>query len=65
MWVAIVVTGVLFGASHGLLEALPILAAFGILLAWLRAKTESVYPGMLLHAVFNGVALIVAVTGHA
>jgi len=64
-WVAIVATGVLFGASHGLLEALPILAAFGILLAWLRARTDSVYPGMLLHAVFNGVALIVAVTGNA
>jgi membrane protease YdiL (CAAX protease family) len=64
-WVAIIATGVLFGASHGLLEALPILAAFGILLAWLRARTDSVYPGMLLHAVFNGVALIVAVTGNA
>jgi membrane protease YdiL (CAAX protease family) len=62
-WVAIIVTGVLFGASHGLLEGLPILATFGVIIAWLRARTDSVYPGMLLHAVFNGIALIAAVSG--
>jgi membrane protease YdiL (CAAX protease family) len=60
-WVAIVTTGVLFGAAHGLLAALPILAFFGIAVGWLRSKTDSVYPGMLLHGTFNGLALIVAV----
>jgi membrane protease YdiL (CAAX protease family) len=30
---------------------------------WLRARTDSVYPGMLLHATFNAVALLVAVSG--
>lgn len=61
-WTAIVVTGVVFGASHGLLVALPILTAFGIVLGWLRSRTESLYPPVLLHAVFNGAALIVSVT---
>jgi len=61
-WVAIVSTGVLFGAAHGLVAGLPVLAFFGIVVGWLRARTESVYPGMLLHATFNGVALVVAVT---
>lgn len=60
-WLAIVVTGVLFGASHGLVVALPILAFFGLAVGWLRMKTESVYPSMILHAIFNGVALIVSV----
>ena len=58
---AIVGTGVLFGLAHGLLIGLPVLAFFGIVVGWLRAKTDSVYPGMLLHATFNGVALLVSV----
>jgi len=60
---AILVTGVLFGLAHGLIVALPILAFFGIALAWLRVRTGSVFPGMLLHATFNGIALIAAVSG--
>lgn len=62
---AIVGTGVLFGLTHGLLIGLPVLAFFGIVVGWLRAKTDSVYPGMLLHATFNAVALLVAVSGAA
>ena len=31
-------------------------------LAWIRARTDSVYPGMLLHALFNLIALVAAVT---
>ena len=58
---AIVLTAVLFGLSHGLVEALPVLAVFGWGLAWLRSRTGSVYPGMIVHGCFNGVALIVAV----
>jgi membrane protease YdiL (CAAX protease family) len=60
--VAIVVTGLLFGAAHGLLIGFPILSLFGILHGWLRAKTESVYPCILVHAIFNATALIVSVT---
>jgi uncharacterized protein len=60
-WFAIVAVGLLFGLAHGLVEALPILAVFGCALAWLRSRTRSVYPGMLVHAAFNAIALIVAV----
>jgi uncharacterized protein len=60
-WVAILVTGFLFGAAHGLLVALPVLTIFGIVVGWLRSRTESVYPPMLVHAVFNGTALLVSV----
>lgn len=62
-WPAIVITGLFFGLYHGLLLALPILAAFGIVLGWVRVRTDSIYPGIALHAAFNGVALIVAVVG--
>ena len=61
--VAILVTGVLFGLAHGLLVALPVLTFFGIAIGWLRARTDSVYPPMGLHAAFNATALIVSVAG--
>lgn len=59
---AIGVTGVLFGAAHGLLVAFPVLTIFGLVVAWLRVRTDSVYPSMTLHAAFNGIALIAAVS---
>jgi membrane protease YdiL (CAAX protease family) len=59
---AILATGVLFGLAHGLVEALPVLAALGIGLGYLRARSDSLYPGYILHAAFNALALIVAVT---
>jgi membrane protease YdiL (CAAX protease family) len=62
--VAILGTGVLFGLSHGLLLSLPIIIIFGCVLAWLRDRTDSVYPGMLLHGTFNVVALVAAVAVH-
>jgi membrane protease YdiL (CAAX protease family) len=63
-WVAILGTGLLFGLSHGLLLSLPILIIFGCVLAWLRERTDSVVPGMVLHGTFNLVALVAAVAVH-
>jgi uncharacterized protein len=60
-WPSIVVVGVAFGATHGLLEALLVLVPFGIALAYVRDRTESVYPGMVVHALFNGTALALSV----
>jgi membrane protease YdiL (CAAX protease family) len=61
-WAAVVATAVLFGLAHGLVAGLPVLTIFGLAVGWLRARTASVYPGMLLHGVFNGAALVVSVT---
>ncbi len=58
---SIVVVGCAFGLAHGLLEALIVLVPFGIVLAWLRDRTDSVVPGMVVHALFNGAALAAAV----
>ena len=61
-WVAIVVVGIAFGLAHGLVQALPELALFGCALAWLRSRTDSVLPGMVVHGTFNAISLIAAVT---
>lgn len=60
-WTAIVLVGLAFGLAHGLVEALPILAFFGAGLAYLRSRTGSLYPCVLVHAAFNGFVLIIAV----
>ncbi len=59
---AIVVTAVAFGLAHGLVVALPVLTIFGLILGWLRWRTASLYPPIILHALFNGIALIASVT---
>jgi membrane protease YdiL (CAAX protease family) len=62
-WTAIVLVGIAFGLAHGLVEAFPFLAAFGSGLAYLRSRVDSVYPGMVVHGLFNALALTLAVSG--
>lgn len=61
-WTAIIGVGAAFGLAHGLLEGLPIITAFGLGLAYLRSRTESLYPCILLHSFFNATALTFGVT---
>lgn len=56
-WTAVIGSGVAFGLVHGLLEGLPIITAFGLGLAYLRSRTQSLYPCVLLHATFNAAGL--------
>ncbi|MGZ4337438.1 MAG: CPBP family intramembrane glutamic endopeptidase [Gaiellaceae bacterium] len=60
-WPSMILVGAAFGVAHGLVEALLVLVPFGIALAWLRDRTKSVVPGMIVHALFNGIALAAAV----
>ena len=62
-WVAMLGTGAAVAAIHGLVEGFPILFAFGVGLAWLRERTGSIYPCILLHGLFNGLALLASVSG--
>ena len=62
-WPSILIVGVAFGLAHGLVEALLVLVPFGIALAWLRDRTNSTVPGMVVHGIFNGAALIAIVLG--
>jgi uncharacterized protein len=55
---AVLVTGIAFALTHGILEGLPIFFIIGVGLGFIRARTASIYPALLLHAAFNGIALI-------
>lgn len=58
-WIAIAVTGVLFGAAHlSVYRFLPV-ALLGCFLAYIDLKTESLFLGMLFHF-FNNLISVVA-----
>ena len=56
--VAILGTALAFGLGHGILVALPIFVAFGAALAWVRLRSDSVWPGIVAHGLFNALALV-------
>jgi membrane protease YdiL (CAAX protease family) len=57
--VSVLATGLLFALAHGILVAVPALGIFGLLLGWLRLRSDSVWPCVLAHGVYNGVGVIV------
>jgi membrane protease YdiL (CAAX protease family) len=66
-WVAYLVSGLLFGLLHitpnvmnpaQALGLLLTIAALGTLFAWTYRRTGSLYPGMIAHALNNGVAIV-------
>jgi membrane protease YdiL (CAAX protease family) len=60
-WPAIILVGTSFGLLHGLVAGELVLIPFGIALAWLRDRTDSVLPGVIVHGFFNGAVLAAAV----
>jgi membrane protease YdiL (CAAX protease family) len=56
---AVGVTALAFGLGHGLLVALPVLVPFGLALAWVRWRSDSIWPGVVAHGSYNGIALLV------
>lgn len=57
---AALVSGLIFGGLHATtgVSAVPPLIFFGFILALLYEKTGSIWPGILLHALNNSVALL-------
>jgi membrane protease YdiL (CAAX protease family) len=58
---AIGIIGIAFGLWHGLLVALLVLIPFGWGLAYLRERTNSIYPCIVVHALFNAAAIVASV----
>jgi uncharacterized protein len=58
---AVVVTGIAFALTHGLVRAFPVLFVIGAGLAFIRWRTASIYPPIILHGCFNGIGLLAGV----
>lgn len=55
---AIVLTSFAFALAHGIVEGLPVFFVIGAALAFVRSRTGSIYPAMLMHGVFNGIQVV-------
>jgi membrane protease YdiL (CAAX protease family) len=58
---AIVVTGIAFALTHGIAEGVPVFFIIGVGLGFMRSRTKSLYPPVLMHAGFNGIGVIAGV----
>lgn len=54
-WPAIVIGSVLFGFSHGQVQAIPTLIALGIVLGYNYERTGRLWAPIVIHAAFNGI----------
>lgn len=53
------VTALMFGLGHGLLLSLGAFIWFGVVTAWIRLRTDSLYPALIVHSLFNAFGMIV------
>jgi len=64
---ATVFSALIFGVAHADPASFAVLFCIGLMLAFVRWRTHSIWPGMLLHALNNGVGavlIILAMNGH-
>jgi len=59
-WFAILISGLFFGLYHMNPAQIPFAFLLGCLLGWLYYRTGSLWPGILCHAVNNGLAVILS-----
>ena len=51
--VAVAGTALVFAVAHGLLTGIPPLFLFGLAVAWVRLRSDSVWPGVIAHGAYN------------
>ena len=56
--VAVLWTGLAFALAHGVVRDLPAILALGIGFSFLRARTGSLYPSLIVHVFTNSLALL-------
>jgi membrane protease YdiL (CAAX protease family) len=58
---AIVIVGLAFALIHGLFAGFLVIATFGIGITYLRSRTGSIYPCIILHASYNALGLVLGI----
>ena len=59
-WQAIVISAVMFGVAHGMLQQSIVASVFGVVLGYLAVTTGSIWPCMVFHAVHNTMGIVSA-----
>ncbi len=60
MWAAVLITGLLFGVAHGSIYRMMPVTVLGIAFGLLAWHSRSVFPGVVAHAVNNGIFAVLA-----
>lgn len=57
-WMGIIVSSLIFGIVHGELSVGVAAFFMGLVLAWVFERSESIWPGVMIHAINNSVKII-------
>ncbi|WP_106816337.1 CPBP family intramembrane glutamic endopeptidase [Microbacterium timonense] len=57
-WVAVPVSAAIFAVSHGINLILPVAFVVGVITALLFRATASIWPGVIVHASYNGYSIV-------
>lgn len=57
-WISVIGSAVIFGLAHGVSIILPLAIVVGLFNGVLFRKTGSIWPGLALHTVYNGLNLL-------
>lgn len=60
-WVGVIASAAVFAVAHGINPVLPVAFVVGVLTALIYRWSGSIWPGVALHTMNNGVALLVPV----
>lgn len=58
---AIIISSLLFGVAHADIGSFPVLFIIGLALGFLRWRTQSIWPCIILHMLNNGIAALIIV----
>ncbi|GCE24770.1 hypothetical protein KDA_02540 [Dictyobacter alpinus] len=61
LWVAVIMSALIFGVAHGDPASFPVLFFIGVALALLRLWTRSYWPGFFLHFLNNGLSAVLII----
>ena len=59
-WQAILLTSILFGIAHGMLQQSLITSVVGVVMAIIAVQTKSIFPCMLFHFTHNSMTVLLA-----
>jgi len=59
-WGAIIVSSLFFGLAHGILQQSLGAAVIGMIIGYIAVKSGSLLPGVLYHAVHNGLSVLLS-----
>jgi membrane protease YdiL (CAAX protease family) len=60
---AVIASALIFATAHLSVPSMPHLVALGLVLGWVRVRSGSIWPGVLLHGGYNAAVYLAPVTG--